>query len=114
VSKLHPVRGEGAPEFQPIEANRRVDGAPMTETRLDFEQDGKAYAGEWAADVGAWRVAYDEWEFCHMLEGVCELTPDDGAPQRFHPGDSFVIEPGFSGVWRVLAPMRKRFFIRHE
>jgi uncharacterized cupin superfamily protein len=59
-------------------------------------------------------VAYDEWEFCHVLEGVCELTPDGGAPQRFKAGDSFVIEPGFVGVWRVLAPMKKRFVVRYD
>lgn len=112
MSKLHPVRGEGAPDFKPIEQARRVDGAPMTETRLDYAQGDQTFAGEWAADIGAWRVKYDEWEFCHMLEGVCELIPDGGAAQHFSAGDSFVIEPGFEGVWRVIEPMRKRFVIR--
>ena len=112
MSKLHPVRGEGAPEFKPIEADRRVDGAPMTETRLDYQHGDNTFVGEWAADVGAWRVKYEEWEFCHLLEGVCELTPDGGEAQRFHAGDSFIIEPGFEGVWRVIAPMRKRFVVR--
>jgi uncharacterized cupin superfamily protein len=111
VSKLHPIRGERAPDRKPIEADRLVEGAPMTETRLDYEREG-TYVGEWSADVGAWRVKYDEWEFCHLLEGACELVPDGGAAQRFQAGDSFVIEPGFAGVWRVLAPMRKRFVIR--
>ncbi|HYD86659.1 MAG TPA: cupin domain-containing protein [Vitreimonas sp.] len=109
--KLHPIRGEGAPDFKPIDADRIVDGAPMTETRLDYERDG-TYVGEWAADVGAWRVRYDEWEFCHMLEGVCELTPEGGGAQRYQAGDSFVIEAGFVGVWRVVEPMRKRFVVR--
>jgi hypothetical protein len=35
VSKLHPVRGEAAPSFEPIAADRCVDGAPLTQTRLD-------------------------------------------------------------------------------
>jgi len=112
VTKLHAVRGEAAPEFEPIAAERRVEGAPMTETRLDYRLDNTIYVGEWAADVGAWRVDYEEWEFCHVLEGVCELTSDAGETQRFHAGDSFVIEPGFVGVWRVIAPMRKRFVVR--
>jgi uncharacterized cupin superfamily protein len=112
MTKLHPVRGEAAPEFEPIAVERRVEGAPMTATRLDYRQDNTTYVGEWAADVGAWRVNYEEWEFCHVLEGVCELTPDGGATQRFEAGDSFVIEPGFVGVWRVTAPMRKRFVVR--
>jgi hypothetical protein len=110
--KLHPVCGAGAPACEPVAADRLVEGAPTTETRLDYERDGKVYAGEWSAGVGAWRVSYDEWEFCHLLEGACELVPDGGAAQHFKAGDSFVIEPGFTGVWRVLAPMRKRFVIR--
>ncbi len=111
MSKLHPISGAGAPESKPIDADRLIEGAPIAETRLDYERDG-TYVGEWSADVGAWRVKYDEWEFCHMLEGACELVPDDGVARRFVVGDSFVIEPGFVGVWRVLAPMRKRFVVR--
>jgi len=114
VTKLHPVRGQGATEEEPVAADRLVEGAPLTRTSLDFERDGKTFAGEWSADVGAWRVKYEEWEFCHVLEGACELVPDGGAPQRFNAGDSFVIEPGFSGVWRVITPMKKRFFIRYD
>jgi uncharacterized cupin superfamily protein len=98
----------------PVAAERVIEGAPNTETRLDFERGETVFAGEWAADVGAWRVKYDEFEFCHVLEGACELVGDDGSAQRFSAGDSFMIEPGFTGVWRVLAPMRKRFVIWYE
>ena len=86
----------------------------MTRTSVDYERNEKIYAGEWSADVGAWRVKYEEWEFCHVLEGVCELVPDDGAPVRYVEGDSFVIEPGFSGVWRVIEPMKKRYVVRYD
>lgn len=107
------IAGQGAEAVEPVAAERLLEGAPIARTRLDYEAaDQKTFAGEWAADIGAWRVAYDEFEFCHMLEGACELVSDDGATQRFSAGDSFVIEPGFTGVWRVLAPMRKRFLIR--
>lgn len=110
--KLHAVCGEAAPDRKPIDSERLLEGAPITETQLDYERDETTYAGEWSAGVGAWRVAYDEWEFCHVLEGACELTPDGGAPQRYKAGDSFIVEPGFVGVWRVLEPMRKRFVVR--
>jgi len=110
--KLHAVRGDAAPDRKPIDPERLLEGAPITETRLDYERDETTYAGEWSAGVGAWRVSYDEWEFCHVLEGACELTPDGGAPQRYKAGDSFIVEPGFVGVWRVLEPMRKRFVVR--
>jgi uncharacterized cupin superfamily protein len=40
------------------------------------------------------------------------LTPDGGAPVQFGPGDSFVIEPGFNGVWSVIEDMAKTYVIR--
>lgn len=112
ATKLHAINGAGPREREPVAVDRLVEGAPVAETALDYQRDG-TFAGEWSAGVGAWHVRYDEWEFCHMLEGVCELVSDaDGSAQRFSAGDSFIIEPGFTGVWRVLAPMRKRFVIR--
>jgi uncharacterized cupin superfamily protein len=113
-AKLHAVRGEAAPEAAPVAADRVTEGAPATVTRLDYQRGETLFAGEWSASVGAWRVNYEEWEFCHVLEGACELVPDDGPAQRYRAGDSFVIEPGFAGVWRVTEPMRKRFVIRIE
>lgn len=112
MSRLHAVAGAGEANREAIAADRVLEGAPVAETRLDFERDEKTFAGEWSADVGAWRVQYEEWEFCHLLEGECELIPDGGTARRFTAGDSFVIEPGFTGIWRVLAPMKKRFFVR--
>lgn len=111
MSKLHPIAGAGLADVQTIAPDKRVDGAPETRTHLDYQRGDTIFAGEWSSGVGAWRVAYDEWEFCHVLEGACELTPDGGAAQRYETGQSFVIEPGFVGVWRVLAPMRKRFVV---
>lgn len=112
MSKLHIIGGQGAAETSPIAADRLVEDAPRATTSIDFQRGERVFAGEWSADVGAWRVRYDEWEFCHVLEGACELVPDQGRTQRFQAGDSFVIEPGFTGVWRVLSPMKKRYFIR--
>jgi uncharacterized cupin superfamily protein len=112
VSKLHAIDGKAPVVVEAIAPDRLIEGAPMTRTSIDYETNEQTFAGEWAADVGAWRVSYDEWEFCHLLEGVCELTPDAGAPKTFRAGESFVIEPGFAGVWRVIEPMRKRFVIR--
>jgi uncharacterized cupin superfamily protein len=112
AAKLHAIAATGEETAEPIAPDRLIEGAPMTRTRIDYQQGEHVFVGEWASDIGAWRVAYDEWEYCTMLEGVCELTPDGGAPQRFAAGDSFVIEPGFAGIWRVLQPMRKTFVIR--
>lgn len=114
MNKVHPVLGQGPSEDAPIPADRVAEGSPHAVSRLDYERDGKVFAGEWSASVGAWSVKYDEWEFCHVLEGACELETSDGQKRRFQAGDSFVIEPGFIGVWRVIEPMRKRFVIRYD
>lgn len=112
MSKLVAITGGGPAEEKAVEADRLIEGSPRTVSTLEYVRDDKIFAGEWSATAGAWRVKYDEWEFCHVLEGVCELTPDDGAPARYRAGDSFVIEPGFSGVWRVIEPMRKRYVVQ--
>lgn len=109
MSKVHAVRGAAARTIEAVASERVREGAPVTETRLDFERGEKVFAGEWSASEGAWAVKYEEWEFCHLLEGACELVGEAGAAQRFAAGDSFVIEPGFSGVWRVTQVMKKRF-----
>jgi uncharacterized cupin superfamily protein len=60
MSKLHDITGHGDVERAPIAVDRVIEGAPIAETRLDYERDERIYAGEWSVDVGAWRVAYDE------------------------------------------------------
>lgn len=110
---IHAVNGQSAREEAPVAADRVVEGSPHTVSCLDYARGEKLFAGEWTATEGAWRVKYEEWEFCHVLEGACELVGDDGVTQHFTAGDSFVIEPGFSGVWRVLQPMKKRFVVTY-
>lgn len=89
-----------------------VSGTPLTQTLNAYESaDGLTFSGIWTATVGAWRVHYDEWEFCQILTGRMSLAADGGDMQRFGPGDRFVIEPGFSGVWAVLEDMSKSYVI---
>ena len=114
MSKLIAITGGGEREEKAVDADRLVEGSPRTTSTLDYARDDKVFAGEWSASVGAWRVKYEEWEFCHMLEGVCELVPDGGDAVRYVEGDSFIIEPGFSGVWRVIEPMKKRYVVRYD
>lgn len=93
--------------------NNIVSGTPLTRTLNGYESsDGLTFCGTWMATVGAWRVSYDEWEHCHILSGRMSLTPDGGTPVQFGPGDSFVIEPGFSGIWTVIEDMAKTYVIR--
>lgn len=105
-------------EAQPFETgapdpSRLVRGAPEHRTwMLDESEGGKMFAGVWESTPGAWRVAYDEWEFCTILSGVSIVTPEGGAPVTLKAGDSFVLRPGFTGVWDVVETTRKSFVIR--
>jgi hypothetical protein len=92
---------------------RILHGAPQWRTwMLDEGETASRFAGVWESTPGAWRVVYDEWEFCTILEGVSVVTPDGGAPVRLTAGDTFVIHPGFKGVWDVVETTRKSFVIK--
>ena len=107
-----PLTVEGVPpeEGRPDPA-RLVSGDPVFTTWNLEERDG-LYAGVWQSTPGAWRVVYDEWEYCHILSGVSVLTEDGGEARTVRAGDSFLLRPGFKGVWEVLETTRKEYVIR--
>ncbi|MBX9463161.1 MAG: cupin domain-containing protein [Aquamicrobium sp.] len=98
---------EGAPA-----PDRIVSGAPSFKTWNVEEADGGLYAGIWEATPGKWRIAYDEWEFCHILAGVSIVTEDGGEAHTLKAGDSFILRPGFKGTWEVVETTRKEYVIR--
>lgn len=111
MSRLTLFRASTAPEESAIPP-RIVAGSPETRYRVHATgEDGRLAAGDWSASPGRWRVAYDEWEFCHILSGRGELHEDGGAPVPIAAGDAFVIAPGFRGEWVVTETMAKRFVV---
>lgn len=99
---------DGGPDPEQI-----VKGNPRTRTWVVEERAAdKTYAGVWEATPGAWRVAYDEWEFCSILSGV-SIIHQSGveAPRILRPGDTFILRPGFTGIWEVVETTRKLFVI---
>lgn len=93
--------------------DRIVDGAPgFLSWDLEKTADGKIVSGIWEASAGAWRSAKGrDWEFCHLISGVVELTEDGRPPITLKAGDVFVMRPGFTGTWRVIETVRKSFVI---
>jgi uncharacterized cupin superfamily protein len=93
--------------------DRVIAGTPAFRT-WTFEEsaDGKTFAGVWESTPGAWRISYDEWEYCSILSGVSIVTRDGEAPQRVNAGDAFVLQPGFVGTWEVVETTRKLFVVR--
>ncbi len=101
-----PEPGAPAPE-------RLISGTPRFETWSTYEStDGKSFAGLWRSTPGAWRIIYDEWEYCEMLAGLSIISAADGRSWTLKAGDRFVIEPGFEGAWEVVETTTKRYVIR--
>jgi uncharacterized cupin superfamily protein len=100
------------PEHGAPNPERVISGDPQFRTWNCEEAEGNIYAGIWEATSGKWRIAYDEWEFCHILSGRSIITEEDGGEWRVEAGDSFVLRPGFRGTWEVLETTRKEYVIR--
>ncbi len=113
MSTLHPLPATAEAPWEDIPADKRLSGTPRTRTIMLYESpEQRLYAGEWEATVGKWRIAYTEWEYVQVISGTCILEGDDGSRIEAGPGQKFVIEPGFTGTWEVLTPMRKSWVIR--
>ncbi|QTQ84465.1 cupin domain-containing protein [Agrobacterium tumefaciens] len=101
------------PTFEPKASKalpeRLIAGDPSFKTwPLDEARDGTVHTGIWEATPGESRsIKGETFEFCHILEGVIEITPEGGAPLRYTAGDSFVMKPGFVGVWKTIETGRK-------
>lgn len=101
---VEPEEGAPAPD-------RLIAGDPKFRTWNVEERDGGLYAGVWEATPGKWRIAYDEWEFCHILSGVSVIAEEGGAARTVRAGDGFVLRPGFKGIWEVVETTRKQYVI---
>ena len=100
-----------APEVTRPDAAKVISGDPVHTTWSLEEADG-LYAGLWQSTPGTWRVAYGEWEYCHILAGHSILTDEQGNRHDLRAGDSFVIRPGFRGTWEVVETTLKDYVIR--
>ena len=100
------------PELGAPAAGRLISGAPKFRTWNVEEVEGGLYAGIWEATPGKWRIEYDEWEFCHILSGISVISEDGGEARTVRAGDSFLLRPGFKGIWEVLETTRKEYVIR--
>jgi uncharacterized cupin superfamily protein len=105
------VTASVAPETSRPEPRKVIAGDPVHTTWNLEERDG-LYCGVWESTPGSWRIAYDEWEYCRILSGRSVITEDGGAAHEVTAGDSFVLRPGFTGIWQVIETTRKDYVIR--
>jgi hypothetical protein len=100
-----------APEAGAPSPEKRVKGDPRFRT-WNMGSDGGLHWGIWECTPGAFRLDYTEWEYCRILSGRALITGEDGSRLEVGPGDSFVIRPGFRGVWETLETVTKDYVIR--
>jgi len=97
-----PVPGKPLPE-------RLISGNPEFLTwAFDSSRGGEVRTGIWQATPGETvSIKGETFEFCHILDGVIELTEEGGKPVTYRKGDSFVMKPGYRGVWKTIETVRK-------
>ncbi|WP_308433987.1 cupin domain-containing protein [Streptomyces lomondensis] len=101
------------PLFAPSESGplpeRLISGNPAFKTWAQDVACGETIkTGIWEATPGETRsIKGDTFEFCHILSGIVELTPEGGEPVVYRAGDSFVMKPGYVGVWKTIETVRK-------
>jgi hypothetical protein len=89
-----------------------VKGNPVTQTWNAFTgEDERLHCGIWESSKGTVRVSYDEWEFCHFIQGEAILTSDEGKTWRLSKGDAFIIPAGFKGTWETVRKVKKHYVI---
>ncbi|MDX0551861.1 DUF861 domain-containing protein [Sinorhizobium medicae] len=104
---------ETNPSFAPRESSplpdRLISGNPTFKTwAQDVARGEIVHTGVWEATPGETRsIKGETFEFCHILSGVAELTPENGESVVYKSGDSFVMKPGFVGIWKTIETVRK-------
>ncbi|GAA4226928.1 hypothetical protein GGQ68_004669 [Sagittula marina] len=115
MSNLVPL--DPKPDFAPKHAQplpeRLISGAPAFKTwAQDASRDGSVLTGVWEATPGETHsIKGTTFEFCHILSGSVEIEETGGATHSFAAGDSFVMKPGFTGVWRTLETVQKIYVV---
>lgn len=112
MTHLQRVTRDGTePEISRPEPDKLVKGDPV-HTAWNLEERDGLYAGLWQSTPGGWRVAYAEWEYVHIHSGHSILHGDDGTVTHLRAGDSYLIRPGFTGIWEVVETTLKDYVIR--
>ncbi|WP_279482443.1 cupin domain-containing protein [Aureimonas sp. SK2] len=95
---------------------RLISGSPTFKTWAQDDSKGEMVkTGVWEATPGETHsIKGTTFEFCHILSGHVEIAEKDGQTYTFKAGDSFVMKPGFVGVWRTIETVRKIYVCVYE
>jgi uncharacterized cupin superfamily protein len=109
-----------APAFTPKESlplpERLISGDPSFKTwEQDISEGEKVRTGVWEATPGVTHsIKGTTFEFCHIISGVIEIEETGGETKTYRAGDSFVMKPGFVGVWRTIETVRKIYVVVYD
>jgi uncharacterized protein len=112
MNAIHRLTRDGIPPDVVRPDPARVTKGDPVHTIWSVEDRDGLYCGLWQSTPGAWRVSYDEWEYVHILQGHSVLTANDGTPVTLRAGDTYIIRPGYTGVWEVFETTLKEYVIR--
>lgn len=111
MSLLKTVTISNATEARTSKADpeKLIAGDPTYTTwPIDSSRGGQVDTGIWESTPGTnHSIKGEAFEFCHILEGVVELTEQGHDPVIYRAGDSFVMKPGYVGTWRTIEKVRK-------
>ena len=105
-------RAEPAREDYFIAPEKLIEGNPMQSVWMQYSDPTNRFlVGTWSSEVGKWKIAYTEEEYCELLDGESVITDESGSAVTVRKGDTFVVPRGFTGTWEVVTPTRKKFVI---
>jgi uncharacterized protein len=98
-----------APTHSTPDPERLISGNPAFKSwPQDSAKGEKIRSGVWEATPGVTHsIKGTMFEFCHILSGVIEIEEKGGETKTYRAGDSFVMKPGFVGIWRTIETVRK-------
>lgn len=90
-----------------------LEGSPVFKVwPADLSKDDKVKTGIMSGTPGVNKsIKGEKFEFCLILEGVIELTPEGGEPVTYRAGDTFIMKPGYRGTWRTIETMKKLYVV---
>ena len=103
----------GEPKHSKTAPDRLVSGDPSYKTwAQDASRSNSVKTGVWEATSGENRsIKGETFEYCYILSGVVELTEQGQEPRIFRAGDSFVMKPGYVGIWKTIETVRKIYVV---
>ena len=109
-----PLESLGEPVVGYPREDRRIEGAPrQLSWDLEATSDDNVFAGVWETEAGSWHsVKGETWELCHILSGVSVIEEEGKRAITVKAGDTFVMRPGFVGIWRAIETTRKIYVVK--